>query len=210
MSVETAEVERLKWRKIEVEDVGKITFVRDTPHAKSNHFIEQSRPYFPNAKLPTYFDSQCCNFLTFAKLFCFASFFGALTAAGVSLLIPIFFFIGCLALFLVYCQHERVNQKSLPTVTTQPVIASQNSTNSFYEVTVTDLDGIALQNYQAGVGFITVSQGKVKFQAFNTKAIAYMMSARCQSRLMMILFLACSVYNCYFVVAYSQYGLNAH
>ena len=53
MSVETAEVERLKWRKIEVEDVGKITFVRDTPHAKSNHFIEQSRPYFPNAKLPT-------------------------------------------------------------------------------------------------------------------------------------------------------------
>ena len=29
MSVETAEVERLKWRKIEVEDVGKITFVRD-------------------------------------------------------------------------------------------------------------------------------------------------------------------------------------
>lgn len=210
MSYGTTELERIKGRKIEVEDVGKSTFVRDTPHARSNHFIEQSRPYFPNAKLPTYFDTQCCNFLTFAKLFCFASLFGALAATGWSVIIPVFFFIGCLALFVVYCQHERVNQKSLPTVMTQPVIASQNSLNSFYEVTVTDLDGIALQNYQAGVGFITVSQGKVKLQVFNTKAIEYMMSARCQSRLMMILFLAGSVYNCCFVVAYAKYGLNAH
>lgn len=113
MSVETAEVERLKWRKIEVEDVGKITFVRDTPHAKTNHFIEQSRPYFPNAKLPTYFDSQCCNFLTFAKLFCFASFFGALAAAGASLLIPIFFFIGCLALFLDRLLPTRASESEI-------------------------------------------------------------------------------------------------
>ena len=120
--------------------------------------------------------------------------------------LPIFFFIACLLFFCIYCQHELVNQKSLPVVLKQPVFdqSRQSSANEFYEVTVTELDGVALQNYQAGIGFVTLSQEKIKFQAFNETAIRRMSDAKGQSRLMLILFLMAVVYNCYFMAAYSK------
>ena len=185
MPVERAELERLKYRKVEVEDVGLSVTVRDAVHAKTNHYIEQSRPYFPNEKLPTYID--CSNLLNFARGLCLLSLFGALAAGNGSVLIPVFFFLVCLAFIVIYCQHERVNQKSLPVVLKQPVFASQESNNAFYEVTVTDLDGIVLQNYQAGIGFVGLSRGKIRFQAFNTKAREYMTRAKCHSRVMLFL-----------------------
>ena len=200
MSGGRTEVERLLCRKIEVKETGEHVTVRDTSHAKANHYIIQSRPYFPKEKLRTYID--CPNFLNFARGLCVASLFGALVVRGGSRAIPIFFLVACLLFFIIYCQHERVNQNSLPLVLRQPVFDSQRSGNSFYEVTVTELDGVALRNYQAGVGFIELSQGKIKFQAFNRKAIRYMSDARCQSRLMLVLFLAAATYNCYFMVAY--------
>jgi len=69
---------------------------------------------------------------------------------------------------------------------------------------VTELDGVALQNYQAGIGFVTLSREKIKFQAFNETAIRRMSDAKGQSRLMLILFLMAAVYNCYFMAAYSK------
>ena len=201
MSVERTEVERLKFRRIEVKDVGKSVTVREALHALANHYIEQSRPYFSSEKLPTYID--CPYFLNIARGLCVASLFGALVVSGGSVIIPVCFFITCLAFFAIYCQHERVHQKSLPFVLKQPVFDSQRDDNCFYEVTVTDLDGITLQNYQAGVGFVHLSHGKIKFQAFNRKAIRYMSDAKCQSRLMLLFFLAGAVYNCYFIAAYA-------
>ena len=201
MSGERTEVEGVQFRKVEVKETGKHVTVREASHAKANHFIAQSRPYFPKEKLRTYID--CANFLNFARGLCVASLFGALAAAGRSTAIPTIFLVACLLFFLIYCQHERVNQKSLPLVLRQPVFDSQRSLNSFYEVTVTELNGVALQNYQAGVGFIELSQGKIEFQAFNRNAIRSMSDAQCQSRLMLVLFLAAAVYNCYFIAAYS-------
>ena len=201
MSGERTEVEGVQFRKVEVKETGKSVTVRDTSHARANHYIKQSRPYFPKEKLRTYID--CPNFLNFARGLCVASLFGALVAGGGSRAIPVIFLVACLLFFIIYCQHEMVNQKSLPFVKKQPVFDSQISGNSFYEVTVTELNGVALQNYQAGVGFIALSQGKIEFQAFNRNAIGSMSDARCQSRLMLVLFLAAAIYNCYFMVAYA-------
>lgn len=63
--------ERLKYRQIKVEEVGVHKELRDEVHAKANHYIEESRPYFPNAQLPKYID--CPYFLRVARLVCFAS-----------------------------------------------------------------------------------------------------------------------------------------
>jgi len=118
--------------------------------------------------------------------------------------IPVFFLAACLLFMLFYCQHQLVNQKSLSVVFKQPVFAHQENNNGFYEVTLTELDGIALQNYQAGIGFIELSRGKIRFQALSPQAVKYMTDARCNSRLMLLLFVMASAYNCYFaVVAYS-------
>lgn len=201
MSVERIELGQVKHTEIEVEEVGGSVTIRDEAHAKANHYIKESRPYFPHEKLPIYID--CPYFLQFARAFCLASVLGIWKVSGGSVIMQVVLFIGCLAFLTVYGQHELVNQRSLPTVLKQPVLAGQKSTNAFYEVTVTDLEGIALQNYQAGVGFVSVSQGKIKFQAFNKRAKKYMRRAIWNSRLMMVLFSVGAVYNCYFLVIYS-------
>ena len=201
MSVERIELGQVKHTEIEVEEVGGSVTIRDEAHAKANHYIKESRPYFPHEKLPIYID--CPYFLKFARAFCLASVLGIWKVSGGSVIMQVVLFIGCLAFLTVYGQHELVNQRSLPTVLKQPVLAGQKSTNAFYEVTVTDLEGIALQNYQAGVGFVSVSQGKIKFQAFKKTAKKYMRSAVWNSRLMMVLFSVGAVYNCYFLVIYS-------
>ena len=194
------EIERVRAEHIEIKDVGNAVKIRDEIHAHTNHYIKQSKPYFPNDKLLTYID--CPYFLRVARCLCFASLFGALVAAGASKFIPVFFLVACLLFFLFYCQHEWVNQKTLPVVHKQPFLPDQRVNNTFYEVTITELDGIALQNYQAGIGFVELSQGKIEFQAFNNTAKKHMSDAKCQSRLMLLLFLAAFVYNCYFVAAY--------
>ena len=194
------EVGRVQCTQVKVENVGDIVTVRDEIHAKSNHYIKQSRPYFRNEKLPTYID--CPYFLRIARVLCVASLFGALVASGGSQVIPIFFFSTCLLFFLFYCQHEWVIQKSLPVVYKQPVFDGQDKNNDFYEVTITELDGIALQNYRAGIGFVKLSHGKIEFQAFNKTAMKYMSDAKCQSRLMLLLFAMATAYNCYFMISY--------
>ena len=193
--------ERLKYRRIKVEEVGVDAEVRDEVHAHANHYIKTSRPYFPNERLPKYID--CIDFLKIARLVCFASLICTMVfriSGGGSKAIPIGVFVACLLFFFIYCQHERVNQKSLFVVLKQPVFDSQIPLNEFYEVTVTELDGIALQNYQAGFGFIQLTQGKIKIQAFNRKAIKQMSNAKCQSRLMLVLFLVSVIIYGFFIL----------
>ena len=194
------EIEQVHEEHIEIKDVGTTVTIRDEIHAHTNHYIQQSKRYFPKDKLHTYID--CPYFLRVARCLCFASLFGALVAAGASKFIPVFFLVACLLFFLFYCQHEWVNQKTLPVVHKQPFLRDQRGNNKFYELTITELTGIALQNYQAGIGFVELSQGKIEFQAFNNTAKKYMSDAKCQSRLMLLLFLAAFIYNCYFVAAY--------
>ena len=194
------EIERVRAEHIEIKNVGTTAKIRDEVHAHANHYIKQSKPYFPNDKLLTYID--CPYFLRVARWLCFASLFGALVAAGASKFIPVSFLVACLLFFLFYCQHEWVNQKTLPVVHKQPFLRDQRGNNKFYELTITELNGIALQNYQAGIGFVELSQGKIEFQAFNNTAKKHMSDAKCQSRLMLLLFLAAFIYNCYFVAAY--------
>ena len=199
MSVERIELGQVKHTEIAVEEVGRSVTIRDEAHAKANHYIKQSRQYFPHEKLAIYID--CPYFLKFARTFCLASVLGIWKVSGGSVIMQVVLFIGCLAFLTVYGQHELVNQRSLPTVLKQPIFAGQKSLNKHYEVTVTDLEGII--NYQAGVGFVSVSQGKIKFQAFKKTAKKYMRSAVWNSRLMMVLFSVGAVYNCFVLVIYS-------
>ena len=161
--------------------------VEDVIYAYSNHFITQSRPYF-RRQLPTYIDCVCFLWLTWAMFW--APWLGALAhKGGYYKGVPFYCFSDCVIFIGIFCQHEIVNRKSLRIVLTQPVLDGQQKLNALYEVTVTELQGMALQNYRAGVGFVHVSEGKVKFQAFNRKAEQAMICARKTSRCMLIQFL---------------------
>lgn len=187
--------------RVQVEDVGVTVRIRNSPYAYSNHFITQSRPYF-RRPLPTYID--CVLFLRFTGLMFVASFLGALALNGGYFKgAPFYCFLVCAVFIGIFCQHEVVNRKSLKTVLTQPVIDGQRSLNALYEVTITELQGMALQNYRAGIGFVHVSEGKVKFQAFNRRAVRAMMSAKQTSRCMLFLFFCAACYNFYFMMVHS-------
>lgn len=187
--------------RVAVEDVGVSVRIRKSIYAYSNHFITQSRPYF-RRKLPTYID--CALFLCFTRLLFVASFLGALTLEGGYFKgAPFYCFFVCAVFIGIFCQHEVVNRKSLRIVMTQPVIDGQRSLNALYEVTITELQGMALQNYRAGIGIVHVSEGKVKFQAFNRKAVHAMICARRTSRFMLFLFFCSACYNFYFMMVHS-------
>ena len=65
------EIERVRSKHIEIKDVGTTVKIRDEIHARTNHYIKQSKPYFPKDKLLTYID--CPYFLRVARWLCFAS-----------------------------------------------------------------------------------------------------------------------------------------
>ena len=193
-------LERVHTKRVEIKDVGIKAEVRNEIHAYTNHYIKQSKRYFPNEKLRIYIN--CPHFLKIAPIPGGFSIFGGIVVLGAPKAVPVFFFVACLTLFMIFCQHEWVNQKTLPFVHKQPFLNLQKNLNQFYEVTITELDGIALQNYQAGIGFVELTQGKIQFQAFNKTAKKHMSDAKCQSRVLLLAYLVASVYNGYFVAAF--------
>lgn len=80
-------------------------------HARANHFIKQSRP---NRKLWTYI--QWPYFLSLSTLVLFYSSLGYIVPIKEATLV---FSIICAVFFLIYCQHELVNQTSLPVILLQ-------------------------------------------------------------------------------------------
>lgn len=193
-------LERVHTKRVEIKDVGITVRVRNEIHAHTNHYIKQSKRYFPNEKLRIYIN--CPHFLKIAPIPGGFSIFGGIVVLDAPKAVPVFFFVVCLLLFMIFCQHEWVNQKTLPFVHKQPFLSLQKRLNEFYEVTITELDGIALQNYQAGIGFVELTQGKIQFQAFNNTAKKHMSDAKCQSRVLLLAYLVASVYNGYFVAAF--------
>lgn len=148
-------LERVHAKRVEIKDVGITVKVRNEIHAHTNHYIKQSKRYFPNEKLRIYIN--CPHFLKIAPIPGGFSIFGGIVVLGAPKAVPVFFFVVCLLLFMIFCQHEWVNQKTLPFVHKQPFLNLQKRFNEFYEVTITELDGIALQNYQAGIGFVELT-----------------------------------------------------
>lgn len=194
-------VREIQQTRVTVKDVGKTIMLRNSFYAYSNHFITQSRPYF-RRNLPTYLD--CVLFLYFVWLMFCASFLGALALQGGYFKgAPFYCFVVCAIFMAIFSQHEIVNKRSLPVVLSQPVIDGQIPLNALYEVAITELHGLAQDNYRAGIGFINVSEGKVKFQAFNRRAVRALHQARRTSRCMLFLFFCSACYNFYFMMVHS-------
>lgn len=203
MSTSEVAAARVDVNHIKVEDFGETVNLRDSHHARTNFYIKQSRPYFPDNKLRTYIDWP--GVFRMAGAIWFFSLFGILWG-NISKYIPLGVFLVCLLFFIIFCQHEWVNWKTLPVVLKQPVFPSQPSENNFYKVTITELSGIALENFQAGIGCVKLSQGMIKFQAFNKTAIKRMAKAKCGSRVMLFLFLMTVAWNLFSVVIVFRYS----
>lgn len=117
---EIYKAEEVKARNVQFREPGSTTFVRDADHAHANHYIKMSQEFFPKTTLRPYIDCSCL--LSASFWLCCASVFGFLGLVTDAKGIPMIFVYICLAIFFIYCQHEWVNQNSLPLVLKQPVI----------------------------------------------------------------------------------------
>lgn len=187
--------EMLRYRETTVENVGReVNISRASVHRYTNIFIDESRPFIPGASLPVYRGVP----LWFAVLVLVLSFGGTASLVG-----AIVFLVADSPMIAIYCQNEWVNRKSLPLVKKQPVKNDLKTLNALYEVTHAELEMIALSTYDKGIGFISSSYGKVKFQVFHPAAFALMDKAKNTSRWLLVLFLSVAAYNIFFILLYS-------
>ncbi|XP_032219507.2 uncharacterized protein LOC116602264 [Nematostella vectensis] len=197
--------EGVLFTEITVEDVGRKVRVRNDPHSRTNHYIKQSKPYYPGRKLSTYLNFPGIKNITIMLWFC--TFFGALAmldeCSPVLGWVPVCCFVVSAFGISLFAQHETVSWKTLRLVLKQPVFQDQKDANAFYRVTVNELTGVALQNYYNGYGCVQVQEGLIQFQAFNPEAVRSMFTARRFSRFMLFLYFLAGVYNFYFIMFYS-------
>ena len=194
MPVTTA-AEILRYRGTTIESFGReVNISRASVHRFANVFIVESRAFIPGASLPEYRGVP----LWFAVLYLAFCFSGAASLTG-----AIVCLVADCPILVIYFQHEWVNRKVLPIVKKQPVKNDLQTLNYMYEVTHSDLDMMALSTYDREIGFIRVSQEKVKFQVFHPAAFALMDKAKKTSRWLLGLSLFVAVYNIFFIVLYS-------
>ena len=86
----------------------------------------------------------------------------------------VFFLIFGFPFIAFYSQNEMFNRKSLPLVKKQPLKNDLQTLNVLYEVTVAELEMIALSNYDMKIGFLKTNSGRVYFQVFHPAAFFIM------------------------------------
>lgn len=187
--------EILRYRQTKFESFGhEVNISRASVHRFTNIFIEESKPFIRGESLPVYSGVP----LLFAVLVLVLSFGGAGSLVG-----AIVCLVADTPMIAIYCQNEWVNRKSLPLVKKQPVKNDLQTLNALYEVTHAELEMISLSTYDKGIGFISSSYGKVKFQVFHPAAFALMDKAKSTSRWLLGLYLFVAVYNIFFILLYS-------
>ena len=95
-----------KYTAAEVKQTGTPVSVGQTTHELSNHFIEQSRKYFPNVKLRTYICG--CSLMRRCAVICWvASFLGALSLVeSIGMTPALIFLLLDLIWVAIFIQHE--------------------------------------------------------------------------------------------------------
>ena len=145
--------------RLTVQSVGKRVTISEGIYGHVNHYICQSRQYFPHRKLQTFAYFYYMLYVYVALIFpgsllCF-HFTMALIMAEIHL-------------FLFYCQHVHVCMGTLSYVEKQPTAPNHSMTlaNEHREIDFEEYQVRFAATSNAGVGFVTHSARMIKYQVF--------------------------------------------
>lgn len=176
---------------IDVNEYGVGVIIKDSAYAATNHYIQQSKQFFPKRKLYKYVYFQRMRwlvaFLFFINLLSFDSFYVAIIMDMINLIF-----------LIIFLQHQCVNCCTMHIVRKQPVIEKQRKRNNFYKVCIRELNGVFLENYQRNVGVVALNEQEIELQAFNRVAVMLMNHARCYSVVYLITVAIMCGYSGYF------------
>jgi len=147
--------------RLRVRSVGKRITLSGGIYGHVNHYIRQSRKYFPHRRLRTFAYFYYMPYIYIALIFP-----GSLLCFHftTSLLLAEFH----LCFFLLYCQHVYVCLGTLRYVQMQPTAPNHSMTlaNEHKEIDFEEYQMRFAATSNVGVGFVTHSAGKIKYQVF--------------------------------------------
>ena len=167
---------------VTVKSTGEAVHVSDARYARTNFYIRQTRKYIPSRKLrvfinfrwfPWIMTTVLCTQLTI--LFLVSVILGRVEPTfGISmacLVFSLFTILSLIPTFIVFCQHLHVVCWTIPWVLRQPIIPNMTTDNDYLEIAVTNLEGVYLRAHNSGIGLVSQTTGKIKFQVLSCNAV---------------------------------------
>ena len=208
------EGEHTSCQTVSVQGRGKTISFRDSAsiYDKTNFYIRQTRQYIPSRKLQVFLNCKWLLWITFL----------AVTVQSPILLITTFMLgrsgldivvtatclgistitlLSCVLVLIVYIQHLHVIFWTIPWVLSQPVMPNLNSGNKHLEIAVTNLESVYLNAHNRGIGLVSQTSEKVKFQVLSIKTVILIKRASTVSKIFAISSILLTLWSFALVVA---------
>ena len=208
------EGERTSCQTVSVQDRGETILFRDSAsvYDKTNFYIRQTRQYIPTRKLQVFLNFKWLIWITFlavtvqSLILLITTFMLGrsgldIVVTATSLGISTITLLSCVLVLIVYYQHLHVIFRTIPWVLSQPVVPNLNSGNKHLEIAVTNLESVYLSAHNRGIGLVSQSSGKVKFQVLSINTVILIKRARAVSGIFAIISTLLTLWSLALVVA---------
>jgi hypothetical protein len=186
-SVEDIQAGHIQQQQVTVTETGNTVSISDAMYSKTNFYIEQTRQYIPSKTLRVFINFKlfpwimsAIYILQLAFLFVASFMLGHMRTIDrfdytrnislACLIVSLIIGISAMLSAVIFFQHLHVVCWTIPWVLRQPVINNLNTGNQHLEVAVTNLEGVYLSARDSGIGLLSETTGKIKFQVLSNTA----------------------------------------
>ena len=159
----------LKWRGVQVENVGRQTDLPGNLYGDTNFYIRSSAQYVGDRKLTTYVYFYYMQYVYFVV-------FLVSCLSPLSFILAVFMTIINVVFLLFYSQHLYVNIKTMRYVLRQPTMPDNKlpTKNAHYKITMAEFSLAYAQTKECGIGIVSADGDSVQIQVFQESAMLRM------------------------------------
>ena len=159
----------LKWRGVQVENIGRRTYLLGNLYGDTNFYIRNSARYVGNQKLSTYVYFYYMQYIYFVV-------FLVSCLSPLNFILAVFMTIINVVFLLFYSQHLYVNIKTMRYVLRQPTMPDNKlpTRNAHYEITMAEFSLAYAQTKECGIGIVSADGDSVKIQFFQESTMLRM------------------------------------
>ena len=159
----------LKWRGVQVENVGRWTNLPGNLYGDTNFYIRNSARYVGNRKLSTYVYFYYMQYIFFVV-------FLVSCLSPLNFILAVFMTIINVVFLLFYSQHLYVNIKTMRYVLRQPTMPDNKlpTKNAHYKITMAEFSLAYAQTKECGIGIVSADGDSVQIQVFQESTMLRM------------------------------------
>lgn len=159
----------LKWRGVQVENVGKRTNLPGNLYGDTNFYIRSSAQYVGDRKLSTYIYFYYMQYIYFVV-------FLVSCLSPLNFILAVFMMVINVFFLLFYSQHLYVNIKTMRYVLRQPTLPDNKlpTKNAHYKITMAEFSLAYAQTREYGIGIVSADGDSVQIQFFKESTMLRM------------------------------------